>query len=128
MVNRFEFVGTVTHSPEFLRTAAGTPFCFLRLSTKRFLSGQERQDFHFITIWSPAVQRVAEQVGIGDPVYVEGRVEASVSSRHDSTRANTIRLIASRVVPISVSSPAMAADVDEPVGSFHELPEHEGLS
>jgi single-stranded DNA-binding protein len=129
MVNRFELLGSVTHSPEFLRTAAGTPFCFLRMETKRFVSGQPRTDYHFITIWSASAQRVAELLNVGDPVFIEGRIEAGIATRNDSMRASTIRLVASRVQAINPRVPEHRDPNDhEPIGTFIDAPASEELS
>lgn len=130
MVNRFELLGNVTHSPEFLKTAAGAPFCFLRVRTTRTSGGRERTDYHFITVWSPAVQRIAEGLRIGDGVFVDGRIEAALATRIDALRANTIRLIASRVVPTAIRRPdeQHGAEEREPIGTFVDAPESEDLS
>jgi single-stranded DNA-binding protein len=129
MVNRFELLGNVTHSPEFLKTAAGTPFCFLRMRTTRMAAGQERTDYHFITIWSAAIQRIAEELHVGDGVFVDGRIEASLTTRNDALRANTIRLIASRVVPTAPHrrDARPASEEREPIGTFVEAPVAEEL-
>ncbi|GEM_PF-3235844 len=130
MVNRFELLGNVSHSPEFLKTAAGTAFCFLRIRTTRMAAGQERTDYHFITIWSAAVQQIAEELRVGDGVFVDGRIEASLATRNDALRANSIRLIASRVVPTGTHrrDEQPASEEHEPVGTFVESPEIEELS
>ncbi len=126
MVNRFELLGHVSHSPEFLRTASGTPFCFLRMSTRRSTSGDGRNDYHFITLWSAAAQRAAESLKIGDPVFVDGRIEAGVSSRNDHMRASSIRFVAAHVVPVKGEPHGDSASHDsEPIGTFVEAPEHE---
>lgn len=130
MVNRFELLGNLTHSPEFLKTAAGTPFCFLRVRTTRTSGGQERTDYHFITVWSSTVQRIAEGLRVGDGVFVDGRIEASLATRNDSLRANSIRLVASRVVPTESrrSDDRQTNDEPEPIGTFVDALESEELS
>ncbi len=123
MVNRFELLGNLTHTPELLHTAAGSPFCFVRLATNRFFNNQQRTDYHFVTVWAQHAQRVAETLSIGDRVFVDGRIECFLASHDDARRAQTIRLVASRVLFLHrhrENSEPIDTSETEPVGRFVE--------
>lgn len=98
MLNRFEFIGNLTHAPELRYTEQGTAYCFLRLATNRYINNQQRTDYHFISTWYSQAERAAQQLTIGDRVFVEGRVDSPTVSRDGSKGAERIRLVATRVL------------------------------
>jgi single-strand DNA-binding protein len=98
MINRVELLGNLTRHPELRYTAQGFPYCFIRLATNRYSGGQQHADFHVVTAWHGHAERAAQELKLGDRVFVEARIETTASTRTDGTREERIRLVATRVL------------------------------
>ncbi|MDH5588483.1 MAG: single-stranded DNA-binding protein [Gemmatimonadota bacterium] len=78
-VNKIILVGNVGRDPDIQQTQNGTKVAHLSLATNRRTGpageGEERTDWHRLTLWSKLAQFVEDYVRTGDRVYVEGRLE-----------------------------------------------------
>ncbi len=78
-INKITLVGNVGRDPDVQETKNGTKVVHLTLATNRRIfgdeDGQERTDWHRLTMWSRLAEFAADQVKKGDRIYVEGRLE-----------------------------------------------------
>lgn len=117
MVNRFELLGNLTHTPELRYTAKGSPYCLIRLATNRYSGGQQFSDYHAVTAWNGHAERAGDSLHLGDRVFVEGRMETAASVRHDGSREARINCVATRV--LFLTARRAKATVIEPTGPEH---------
>ncbi len=79
-VNKIILVGNVGRDPEVRETQSGTKVAHVSLATNRRMpsngaEGEERTDWHRLTLWNRLAQFAEDYVNTGDRVYVEGRLE-----------------------------------------------------
>ncbi len=79
-VNKIILVGNVGQDPDIQETGNGTKVAHFSLATNRRTSGtseegQERADWHRLTLWNRLAQVAQDYVSKGDRIYVEGRLE-----------------------------------------------------
>lgn len=79
-VNKIILVGNIGREPEVRETQSGTKVAHVSLATNRRIpangsDGEERTDWHRLTLWNRLAQFAEDYVNTGDRVYVEGRLE-----------------------------------------------------
>ncbi len=78
-VNKVILVGNVGRDPDVQVTKNGTKVAHFSLATNRYTpgveGGEEKTDWHRLTIWNKLAQFVEDYVHTGARVYVEGRLE-----------------------------------------------------
>ena len=87
-VNKVILVGNVGREPDIQITKSGTKVAHLSLATNRRLQGdgEERTEWHRLTLWNRLAELTEECVNKGDRIYVEGRLE------YDSYEREGIRI------------------------------------
>lgn len=79
MYNKIILIGNLTKDPELRYTPQGTPVCTLRLaSTTKYKSGDSMKDetlFIDVIVWGKQGETVAQHLGKGRSVLVEGRLQ-----------------------------------------------------
>lgn len=86
-VNKIILVGHVGRDPDVQVTAAGTKVAHVSLATSRRINGagEERAEWHRLTMWDRLAALAEDYVRKGDRVYVEGRMEYSSFERNGVT-------------------------------------------
>ena len=89
-VNKIILVGNVGRDPDVHETQAGTKVAHFSLATNQRIrrngdEGEERTDWHRVTVWSKTAQFAEDYVKKGDRVYVEGRLEYDSYEREGVT-------------------------------------------
>ncbi|HSH76082.1 MAG TPA: single-stranded DNA-binding protein [Longimicrobiales bacterium] len=78
-VNKITLIGNVGRDPDIQQTKSGTKVAHFSIATNRRMpagsDGEERTDWHRLTLWSRQAQFAEDYVRTGDRVYVEGRLE-----------------------------------------------------
>lgn len=78
-VNKIILVGNVGREPDIATTQNGNKVAHVSLATNRRVGsaeeGEERTDWHRLTMWGRLAQLAEDYVKTGDRVYVEGRLE-----------------------------------------------------
>ncbi len=77
-VNKIILVGNVGRDPDIHTTKNGTKVAHLSLATNRRPSGEDgeqRTDWHRLTLWNRLAEVTEECVQKGDRIFVEGRLE-----------------------------------------------------
>lgn len=113
-INRITLIGNVGRDPDLQQTQAGTKVAHLTLATNRWVpdqddGGEERTDWHRLTLWGRLAQFVEDYVGSGDRVYVEGRVEYD-SYERDGVVIPTAEVVVREVVVLNRKEAGVAAD------------------
>ena len=101
-VNKIILVGNVGRDPDLQQTKNGTKVAHFSLATNRRpdADGNERTDWHRITVWNKLAQFVEDFLRAGDRVYVEGRVEYDAYER-DGVSSPTAEVVANELVLLS---------------------------
>lgn len=84
-VNKIILVGNVGRDPDIQQTKNGTKVAHLSLATNRRApsgsEGEERTDWHRLTLWNRLAQFAEDYITSGDRIYVEGRLEYDAYER-----------------------------------------------
>jgi single-strand DNA-binding protein len=109
-VNKLILVGNVGRDPEVHETKTGRKVAHFSLATNRFPNeaGEERTDWHRLTLWGKLAQFAEDYVKVGDRIYVEGRVEYD-SYERDGVTIPSSEVIVREVVLLSPSRETVAA-------------------
>ena len=103
-VNRITLIGNVGRDPDIQQTKNGTKVAHFSIATNRRLQGggdgEERTDWHRLTLWNRQAQFAEEYIRTGDRIYVEGRLEYD-SYERDGVVIPTAEVIVREVVLLS---------------------------
>ena len=83
-INKVILVGNVGRDPDVYETKKGTKVVHLSLATNRPPfgdEGEQRTDWHRLTLWAGLAQFTEENVKKGDRIYIEGRLEYDAYER-----------------------------------------------
>ena len=98
-VNKVQLLGRVGTEPEMQYTQGGTAFTKLRLATDRYRKDAEDEtDWHNIVVWNGTAEAVNQYVGIGDRIYVAGRLVQNSWEGDDGQRRHRTEVHTSEVV------------------------------
>lgn len=104
-------VGNVGRDPEVHETKSGKRVAHFSLATNRWAdaeTGEERTDWHRITVWGKLAQFAEDYVKVGDRIYLEGRVEYD-SYERDGVTIPSSEVIGREIVLLSpIREPAAA--------------------
>ena len=109
-VNKLILVGNVGRDPEVHETKTGRKVAHFSLATNRFPNeaGEERTDWHRLTLWGKLAQFAEDYIKVGDRIFVEGRVEYD-SYERDGVTIPSSEVIVREVVLLSPMKEAAAA-------------------
>ena len=86
-------VGNLTDDPELRFTSAGVAVANFSVAVNRKAFNQENKrwedvatDFHRVTVWRSLAENVAESLGRGDRVIVQGTLESSNFEAKDGSK------------------------------------------
>lgn len=101
-VNKMILVGNVGRDPDIQQTKNGTKVAHFSLATNRRpdADGNERTDWHRVTVWNKVAQFVEDYLRAGDRVYVEGRIEYDTYER-DGVSIPTAEVVGNELVLLS---------------------------
>ena len=103
-VNKVTLIGNVGRDPDIQQTKSGTKVAHFSLATNRRPSpagdGEERTDWHRLTLWNRQAQFAEDYIRTGDRIYVEGRLEYD-SYERDGVVIPTAEVIVREVVLLS---------------------------
>lgn len=89
-VNKVILIGNVGTDPEFRVTSSGTKVGSLSLATSRQYSEagvkKEKTDWHRVKCFGQTAQAVEDFVAKGDRLYIEGRIEYSMTEDDNGKR------------------------------------------
>jgi single-strand DNA-binding protein len=90
-------VGNLASDPELRFSAAGKPWCTLRLAVKPWLRGADVQPepiYYDVVAFGLLAEHVCESLHKGDRVVVSGRIEAEPWTGRDGVERVTQKIIA----------------------------------
>jgi len=112
-VNRITLIGNVGRDPDIHETKNGTKVAHFSLATNRRApssEGEERTDWHRLTLWNKQAQFAEDYVRTGDRIYIDGRLEYD-SYERDGVVIPTAEVIVREVVLLT--SRAGASELGE---------------
>ncbi len=75
MINKAILIGRLGREPE-VRNVGDRQVCNLRLATSKKIKGEERTQWHAITVWSEtSIKYLEDYADKGSVVYIEGEIE-----------------------------------------------------
>ena len=113
-VNKIILVGNVGRDPDIQQTRNGTKVAHLSLATNRRFpdeEGNERTDWHRLTLWSRLAQFAEDHIRSGDRLYVEGVLEYDTYER-DGVTIPTADVNVKEVVLLSSRRSAAGEEVE----------------
>lgn len=102
-VNKLTLIGNVGRDPDVRTTKGGTPVANFSVATNTYdpsQDGDERTDWHRITVWDRQVAFIEEHVRRGSRVYVEGELRYGQYER-DGVVIPTAEVHARKVILLS---------------------------
>ena len=101
-VNKVILVGNVGRDPDIQTTKSGTKVAHLSLATNRRTGeeGDQRTEWHRLTMWNRLAEVTEETVQKGDRIFVEGRLEYD-SYERDGVRIPTADVTVRELVLLS---------------------------
>ncbi|MGL5042266.1 MAG: single-stranded DNA-binding protein [Culicoidibacterales bacterium] len=100
MINRVVLVGRLTKDPELRQTQTGISVATFTLATNRTFanqSGEREADYVPCVIWRKQAENVAQYVGKGSLVGVEGRLQTRSYDAADGTKRFVMEVVADSV-------------------------------
>ncbi len=100
MINRVVLVGRLTKDPELRQTQSGISVATFTLATNRTFSsqsGEREADFIPCVIWRKQAENVAQYVGKGSLVGVEGRLQTRSYDAADGSKRFVMEVVADSV-------------------------------
>jgi single-strand DNA-binding protein len=91
-INKIILVGNVGRDPDVQTTGSGQKVARLSLATSYTKPGEERTEWHRLTLWDRLADLAEEYIRKGDRLYVEGRME------YDSYERNGVTIPTAEVV------------------------------
>lgn len=115
-VNRITLIGNVGRDPDIQQTKNGTKVAHFSVATNRRIpsgtDGEERTDWHRLTLWNKQAQFAEDYIRTGDRVYIDGRLEYD-SYERDGVVIPTAEVIVREVVMLNSKGVADDAALDE---------------
>ena len=118
-VNRITLIGNIGRDPDIQMTKTGVKVAHVPLATNRRVpagpDGEERTDWHRLTMWNRHAQFAEDYIRTGDRVYVEGRLEYDSYERDGITiptaevHVREIVILSSRPGGSGAGTPEVAA-------------------
>lgn len=106
-VNRITLIGNVGRDPDIQQTKNGTKVAHFSVATNRRApggaDGEERTDWHRLTLWNKQAQFAEDYIRTGDRVYIEGRLEYD-SYERDGITIPTAEIVVREVVMLTPRS------------------------
>lgn len=100
MINRVVLVGRITKDPELRQTQSGISVASFSLAINRTFtnqSGQREADFVPVVVWRKQAENVAQYVGKGSLVGVEGRLQTRSYDAADGSKRFVMEVVADSV-------------------------------
>ena len=97
-VNKQIILGRVGNAPELRYTQSGKAVTEVSVATSEKWKGEERTEWHKVTVWEPLAAIVVNNCQKGDRIYIEGRTETEEWTDRDGNQRRTKKVIARDVV------------------------------
>ena len=107
-VNRIILIGNVGRDPDIQQTKNGTKVAHFSVATNRRIpsgtDGEERTDWHRLTLWNKQAQFAEDYIRTGDRVYIEGKLRTRTWQDAGGTEHRTVEIVADRMDMLGGSS------------------------
>lgn len=99
--NRVILVGRMTRDPEIRTTPDGVTVAKFGVAVNRYSkSGEDQADFFDVVAWRQQADFVANYVGKGRLVLIEGKLQTRSWTAQDGTKRRAVEIVAGRVQPL----------------------------
>lgn len=115
-LNQLQLIGNVGNEPEIRATTGGVRVAKLSLATSWKYKGNERTDWHRVTVFGKSADFVEQYVRKGDRLFVQGRVEYNTTEDAQGNKKFWTDVIANEVIILTSGSDrpdAAAVGADE---------------
>lgn len=93
--NKVELLGNLCADPELRFSGAGVAVCNMRLATneqrydKASKEWKDHTEFHRLVAFGKKGETIADKLGIGDPILIEGSLQTRSWEKDGQTRSST---------------------------------------
>jgi single-strand DNA-binding protein len=99
--NRVILIGRLTRDPEIRTTSDGITVAKFGVAVNRYSKSSEDQaDFFDVVAWRQQADFVANYVGKGRLVLIEGKLQTRSWTAQDGTKRKAVEIVADRVQPL----------------------------
>jgi len=84
-MNKVILIGNLGSDPELRYTTAGKPVCNLAVATSSFSGGEQRTEWHKVTLWGKAAENAQKHLGRGSKIGLEGALKTRRWERNGVT-------------------------------------------
>lgn len=96
-VNKVILIGNLGADPELNYTSNGTAVANLSLATSSKVSGEDKTEWHRVTVWDKTAENVAKYMSKGSKMYVEGRLQTRSFEDAEGNTRYTTEVVANQV-------------------------------
>lgn len=96
-VNKVILIGNMGADPELRHTQAGMAVTTVSLATSEQVNGEEKTEWHKVTMWDKTAENVAKYMKKGSKLYVEGRLQTRSYEDKEGVMKYMTEVVASRV-------------------------------
>jgi single-strand DNA-binding protein len=100
-MNKVLLTGRLTRDPELRTTAGGKAVTTFAVATSDFHEGAERAEYHNVIAWDRLAEVIAQYLGKGQQVAVEGRIQTRTWDNDHGERHWKTEIVASSVEMLS---------------------------
>jgi len=112
--NRVILVGRMTRDPEIRTTSDGVTVAKFGVAVNRYSkSGEDQADFFDVVAWRQQADFVANYVGKGRLVLIEGKLQTRSWTAQDGTKRRAVEIVAERVQPLERARDAVGEGESE---------------
>lgn len=102
-LNRATIIGNITRDVELKKTQAGQSVCSFGVATNRSWKNkdgekQEDVEFHNVVAWGKLAEIIAQYLGKGSKVYIDGRLQTREWEGKDGNKGRTTEIVAENMV------------------------------
>lgn len=97
-VNKVILIGNLGADPELSYTSSGTAVSNISLATTQMSGGEEKTEWHRVTLWDKVAENVNKYLGKGSKLYVEGRLQTRSYEDKEGVMRYMTEVIANQVV------------------------------
>jgi|TARA_B110000003_G_C16526743_1_gene487279 single-strand DNA-binding protein len=119
--NTVSIVGNMTRDPELRFTQTGLAVCDFGVAwNQRSQNGEDKAHFFDVTCWRELAENVAETLGKGSRVLVQGRLDYQTWEGQNGERRSKIQVLAEDVAPSLKFATAQVNRIDRRDGGGNQ--------
>lgn len=96
-INKVLILGRVGKDPEVKMTANGKAVCNFSVATSEKINGEERVEWHSISLFGKTAEIAGEYLSKGSQVFIEGRIQYRQWQDKDGNKKSMTEILGSNI-------------------------------